>query len=204
MALPEPEGAELPEKPPEVELGVGRRLVRIFNPARGGWDRQRFFGPVKNMRFDHHPPPTRVHETYSVWYAASSLRGAVAEAFGRAGAIDRRVERRIIRAEVRRPLRLLDLLGVSARALGLTQEIAAGTQYELTRRWALQLYESYPFLHGMRWRGREVGSINYLLDDRASMERLEGRDWALGDPAVASRIARAAHDCRIPFDDRPG
>lgn len=203
MALPEPGEVELPEEPPEFELAIGRPVVRIFNPAWGGWDQQRFFGPVENTRFDHHPPPPRMHETFSVWYAASSLRGAVAEAFGRTGAVERRVERRIVLAEVRRPLRLLDLVGVSARALGLTQEAAAGTDYELTRRWARRLYESYPFLHGLRWRGREVGSRNYLLDDRATMDRLAGRDWDLGDPAVASRISRAAYDCRIPFDNHP-
>ncbi len=138
-----------------------------------------------------------MHTRHSVWYAAASLVGAVAEAFGRGGAIDRAAGLRVVKARVRGELRLLDLVGIAARAIALTQEIAATTDYPLCQEWARAVYDQYPNVHGIRWRGRQSGSLCVVLQDRAEMNRLEGESWAIVDPAVWPRIARAARECRL-------
>lgn len=188
---------ELPRRPKTVALTVGSRLLRVFDPRRGDWQTQRRFGPIADMRFDHHLLPTREHEDRSVWYAATSVRGVVSEAFGRTGLLDREAGHRIAVTTVARPLDLLDLVGVAARRVGLTQEIAATTQYETCQAWARSFYDQYRELHGIRWRGRQAGSLCVVLNDRASMENLEAVDYELIDPRVWPRIARAARDCGL-------
>ncbi len=187
----------LPPRPRVLTLSPGLILVRFYQPRRGEWSTRRRYGPLADMRFDHHPPPCRLHARHSVWYAAASLNGAVAEAFGRQGAIDRAADLRVVKAKVQGELRLLDLVGVAARAVGLTQEIAATTDYALCQEWARALYHQLPHVHGIRWRGRQSGSLCVVLSDRAEMESLDGESWALTDLAVWPRIARAARECRL-------
>lgn len=194
--LPAPP-ARLPPDPPILALPPGLRLLRFYKPARGKWPTQRAYGPVADMRFDHHPPPCRLHVDRSVWYSATSLRGAVAESFGREASIKRGARLRVVMATVRKQLRVLDLVGVAARSLGLTQEIAATTDCHACQEWARALYDHYPQAHGIRWRGRQSGSVCVVLHDRAEMARLEGESWSLTDPEVWPRIARAARDCRL-------
>jgi hypothetical protein len=149
------------------------------------------------MRFDHHPLPCRLHADYSVWYSARSLRGAVAESFGRQGAIDRSAGIRLVLAKVRQGMPVLDLVGTAARALGLTQEIAATTDYVACQLWARAFYDQYPIIQGLRWRGRQSGSLCVVLNDRAEMTQLEGKSWAITDPLIWPRVARAARDCQL-------
>ena len=189
--------ARLPPDPPVLTLRRGLELLRFFHPARGDWPTQRAYGPLPEMRFDHHPPPRRLHADRSVWYSARSLRGAVAESFGREGTIEADADFRLVRATVCGDLRVLDLVGAAARALGLTQEIAATTDYAACQLWARALYDQYPRVHGIRWRGRQSGSLCVVLHDRAAMDRLDGESWPMTDSRVWRRIARAARDCRM-------
>ncbi len=138
-----------------------------------------------------------MHAQFSVWYAGASLIGAVAETFGRQGAIDRTADLRVVMAKVQGELRLLELVGVAARTVGLTQEIAATTDYALSQEWARAIYSQLPDVHGIRWRGRQSGSLCVVLQDRAEMDRLDGASWTITDPAVWPRIARAARECRL-------
>ncbi len=192
-----PPPPRLPSKPRILTLPPGQVLVRIFNPRRGDWSTRRRYGPLADLRFDHHPPPCRLHDRHAVWYAGASLLGAVAEAFGRQGAIDRAADLRMVKARVQGGLRVLDLVGVAARAVGLTQEIAATTDYDLCQQWARAIYQQLPDVHGIRWRGRQSGSLCVVLQNRAEMSRLDGEDWSITDPAVWPRIARAARECRL-------
>ena len=192
-----PPPPRLSAKPRIVSLSPGRVLVRFYQPRRGDWSTRRRYGPLADMRFDHHPPPCRLHERHSVWYAAASLVGAVAEAFGRQDGIDRAADLRVVKARVRGELRVVDLVGVAARAIGLTQEIAATTDYALCQEWARAIYHQLPDVHGIRWRGRQSGSVCVVLQDRAEMSGLDGESWAIVDPAVWPRIARAARECRL-------
>ncbi len=196
MSLPRPPKT-LPSKPTVVTLRRGLSLVRFYDPSWGGWDAHRFYGPLPDMRFDHHTPPCGIHPTRSVWYAATSLRGAVAEAFGRTGILDRSANVRVVRACVEGSVRVLDLVGVAVRSVGLTQEIAVTTNFLLCQAWARAFYDQYPPVEGIRWRGRQVGSICVALKDRVTMTHLSSEDYALTEPEIWPRIARAARDCRF-------
>lgn len=187
----------MPLEPPVDILDPGKKLVRIFQPRRGDWAAQRFFGPLPDMRFDHHPPPCCLQDDHSVWYSSASLVGAVAEVYGRKKEIDRDSGHHIALAVVEKPLRVLDLLGVAAREFELTQEIGSSTEYATTRAWAREFYRLYGDLQGIRWRGRQSGSVCVLLDDRTSMTHLSARHWPITDLVVWPRIARCARACRI-------
>ena len=132
-----------------------------------------------------------------MWYSAASLRGAVAEAFGRHGFVDRTAGYRIVKAVIQHEIPVLDFLGLAPRALQLTQEIAASTDYPTTQSWARAIYQSYRNIQGVRWRGRQSGSMCILLHDRANMAQLEAESWSVNDPIVWPRIARAARECRM-------
>jgi hypothetical protein len=133
-----------------------------------------------------------------VWYASRSVLGSVAESFGKRGFLDRAAGDRIAVARVREPVRLVDLVGVAARRFGLTQEIASATDCERSQEWARALYELYDDLAGIRWRGRQAGSICVVLTDRAPMRSLGlESDYPVGDPSVWPRVARAAWRCGI-------
>ncbi len=197
MSLREPT-LPLPSKPRIVELPESARLVRFYDPSRGVWHARRFYGPLGNARFDHHPPPPSDHRTRSVWYASTSLRGAVAEAFGRLGLIDRDSGRKVVQARVVGAIRILDLVGTAARRLELTQEIAATTDYALCQSYARAFYDQFADIQGIRWRGREIGSINFVLNDRADMTALSPEvDEEIIHPDLWPRIARAARDCNL-------
>jgi len=188
----------LPAKPSIVELPLGSALVRIYNPSSGLWDSPRFFGPIDEARFDHHPRPKAVHATRSVWYASTSLRGAVAEAFGKIGLIDRFAGLRIVKAQCVGTLPLLDLIGVAVKKVKLTQEIATTTDYALCQSYGAAFYDEYTNTQGIRWRGREIGSINVVLNDRANMASLSPTlDEDITHLDIWSRIARAARECGL-------
>ncbi len=193
----DPPPPDLPAKPPTARLLPGDRLVRFYRPEHGPWDLRRAYGPLPWARFDHHRLPAGEDPERSVWYAARSLLGATAEAFGNLGFIDRGAGRRVVVARVRSPILLLDLVGVAARGLGLDQRIATSTEYPTCQAWARAVYERYPHLAGIRWRGRQAGAIAVVLTDRADLTSLEATaDFDLAHPAVWPRIARAAGRCR--------
>ena len=187
----------LPENPETLDLPVGLQLVRFFDPYRGRWDAHRFYGPLPDMRFDHHTPPCGLHPNRSVWYAAMSLRGAVAEVFGRTGILDRGSRVRLVQATIRSSIPVLDLVGLAARSVGLTQEIAATTDYVVCQTWARAFYDQYPNVQGIRWRGRQIGSLCIVLNDRTTMNHLTAEVLGLSEPEIWSRIARAARDCGV-------
>ncbi|HWM94570.1 MAG TPA: RES family NAD+ phosphorylase [Thermoanaerobaculia bacterium] len=197
MTLPSPP-ADLPPRPRLYKLAQGDLLVRFYNPAHGGWDALRTYGPLHELRFDHHLPPPGSSTNRSVWYAATSVLGAVAEAFGNNGFIDRGSGRRICLVRVREPIVVLDLAGAAPRAFGLDQRIATSRDYTSCQAWARAFYEGYPGIFGLRWRGRQAGAVCFALNDRTDMGSLEALvDRDVGDPEVWPRIVRAARRCRI-------
>lgn len=180
-----------------VVLSRELRLVRVYGPGRL-WNERRSYGPLSDTRFDHHRPPPGIDPDRSVWYASRALLGAVAEAYGKRGFLDRAAGDRVVVAQVVTPIPLVDLVGVRARRFGLTQEIAASTDYAPTQQWARALYERYDWLAGIRWRGRQTGSICVVLTDRAPMRNLKREtDLPVTDPSVWPRIARAAQRCGV-------
>jgi hypothetical protein len=179
------------------DVEPGSRLVRFYDPRHGSWNRQRFYGPLPGMRFDHQPPPLSVHPERSVWYAATSLIGAVSESFGDQGFLDQGSGRRVCVAKPRLSIRVLDLVGIAARVFGLDQRIGTELDSSLCQEWSRAFYDYYPDLQGIRWRGRQAGSICLALNDRVEMDLLElVMDHDIAHPDVWSRIvdtARRAH-----------
>jgi len=168
-------------------------LVRIYNPSYGTWKERRSYGPIPEMRFDHHPPPAGSASGRSVWYAATSLVGALSEVFGNEGKIARGSSRRICFVRLRISLTVLNLAGVAARAFGLDQRIGTDRDYAVCQEWARWFYDQYPEIQGIRWRGRQAGSICIVLNDRVEMDLLElVSDYDIVHPDVWPRIARAA------------
>jgi hypothetical protein len=150
------------------------------------------------MRFDHHGPPLSRHLDRSVWYAAMSLTGAVSEAFGDAGFLDPGSGRRICVASPRRSLRVLDLVGIAARAFGLDQRIGTELDSSLCQEWSRAFYDHYPGIQGIRWRGRQAGSICIVLNDRVEMDLLELLlDHDIAHPDVWPRIAASARRAHL-------
>jgi len=197
LNLPSPPPV-LPVNPPVHQLGPGEELVRFYNPKNGPWDRQRSLGPLPGLRFDHQVASPGASSGRSVWYAATSLIGAVAEAFGNAGMIDEAANRRLCKVRLRSQLSLINLVGLAARSLGLDQRIGTTTDYALCQAWARALYERYPESQGIRWRGRQAGSICVLLNDRADMSVLElVKDFPIGHGDIWPSIARAARRARL-------
>lgn len=185
-------------KPAIWTLEQGSKLIRFCDQTRGGWDAHRFYGPLPSQRFDHHAPPLCVSLDRSVWYAATSLVGAVAEAFGNLGVVDRACGRHVALVQIVRPLILMNLVGVSARRVGLTQEVGSSTDYAKTQEWARAFYDQCGTLMGIRWRGRQAGSICFVLHDRATMSDLAlVSDHNISDPRVWPRIVKAARACSL-------
>jgi RES domain len=150
------------------------------------------------MRFDHHEPPLGSRSDRSVWYAATSLLGAVAEAFGNLGFIDRGCGRRVCLVRLRRPIPVLDLVSAAPRAFGLDQSIATSREYATCQAWSRAFYDAYPQICGLRWRGRQTGTICLALNERTEERSLEAlSDHDIGDPEVWPRIARAARRCHL-------
>lgn len=124
--------------------------------------------------------------------------GAVAEAFGNRGRLDKTARRRVCVVRVRSPLVLIDLVGVGARSFGLDQRIGTVLEYTVCQEWARALYERYPSARGLRWRGRQAGSICVVLNDRAGMGSLELiANYHISHPRVWNQIGSAARRARL-------
>jgi hypothetical protein len=188
-SLPRPKAYTLPE---------GKTLIRFYNPVRQEWNTGRRYGPMRDQRFDHHPLPEGDHEIESVWYAAGSLIGAVAESFGRLKVIDKNCGRRICKVALSAPFNVVDFYGPGPRYLGLDQHICTTDHYEETQELARALYLQFVDLVGIRWRGRQVSSENVIFTDRADLAKLTLiSDHDISDALVWTRIANAARKCRI-------
>lgn len=172
--------------------------MRFYNPAHGPWDARRYYGPLPNARFDHHLPPLGLSPDRAVWYSATSLLGALAESFGNLRFVDQTSGRRICQVRLRSPLRVLDLVGVGARAFGLDLRIGSSLEYPRCQEWARAFYGRYNELWGLRWRGRQAGSVCFLLNDRAAMTAFEViADCDIADPSIWPRISRAARRAHL-------
>lgn len=193
MSLPPP--SVLPKVPRLSELSPGSKLVRIYNPVHGPWHRQRRHGPLPKMRFDHHLPAS---SDRSVWYAGTSMLGAICETFGDSGFLDKGSGRRICIVRLRLPLQVLNLVGTAARVFGLDQRIGTDRDYARCQEWARAFYDRYPAIQGIRWRGRQAGSICVALNDRVDMHLLGlAEDYDIADPTVWPGIVQAAHRARL-------
>ncbi len=201
MSIPDPP-SPCP-KPRVATLQPGTLVVRFFDPIRGPWHAGRTWGPKHDCRFDHHPLPVGPSQPESVWYAAvgkDALLGAVAESFGNPPQqIDKNGGRHVCMAKVvKTGLTLLDLRRTGPRRLGLDQRIGTSTDYGQTQKWARAFYLDHAVPVGIIWQGRQAGTENIVLNDRAPMGHLKALlNLDISDPKVWPRIAAAAQECMI-------
>ena len=95
-------------------------------------------------------------------------------------------------------LRVLDLVGVAARAFGLDQRIGTELDSVLCQEWSQAFYHHYSDLQGIRWRGRQAGSICIALNDRVEMDLLElVLDYDIAHPNIWPRIVSSARRARL-------
>jgi len=151
--LPEPPSAQVLAgiAPDPYIIRAGTELWRVY--AQGGkhpraWNAFRAYGPVKDMRFDHHEEPMRQQER-GVLYAASRIAICVAEFFQQGRTIDRhRGEPWLVGFTVKRDVTALNLCGTWPTRAGASMAINTG-RHDRTRRWSRALYDAYPDIEGL-------------------------------------------------------
>jgi hypothetical protein len=190
--------AVLPADPDEWVWRPGVPFVRIYHehPYRDGLG-ARTFGPLH--RFDPHvrdrrQQPREDPQGRGVLYLARDLATALAEAFsGQSPEVSVCPHARAGWVEPIAGIRLLDLTGNGAMAIGAVGTVATGAEpRRRTQRWARRIYEQYAHLDGIRYRGAHQGGESLVLWDRApTLHRPAGGDrrlWAVW-PHVAVALA---------------
>lgn len=212
--LPAPTTARVRDTPIEpgdvVVLEAGTPVVRIHRlsgPHPLAWNALRSYGPTSS-RFDHHPPPTRVHPrrriTYLTW-GPEAFVTALAEYFqhdgGGVAPFDLAFGDPVITTFVCAvELRLLDLAGGWVTRAGGNQAIRSGPR-GVCRDWARAIYRHHPGLHGLAY-GSSVwgpGQCIALWERGAAafpVAPLTTR--RLDDPAIAAAVADAEERLRPP------
>jgi len=174
-------------------------MVRVYHehPVHDGLA-PRTYGPL--ARFDphvrdRHQRPREDPNGRGVLYLARDLATGLAEAFP-----DQWPEVRICpnaRAswlQPPAPIRLLDLTGNGAMAIGAVGTVGWGNEpRRRTQRWGRRIYEQYPTLDGIVYNGAHQGGESIALWDRApELELRPGGDSKLW--TVWSRVVVALAD----------
>ncbi|WP_243622805.1 RES family NAD+ phosphorylase [Rhodococcus sp. ARC_M6] len=156
-----------------VRISTASLLWRIHS-ADGShvlpWNGFRGYGPL--LRFDHHPRPKADHAEFSIWYGASSPRGAFAEVFQGTRVIDRVDGAPYLSAvALDRPLELLDVGGFSGGTwpirLGCNRMLDSGPHLRV-QSWARAIHREYVNVDGIAYRGRFSGELCVALFERAA------------------------------------
>lgn len=146
-------------------LPAGSLLGRIHTTAGSyptSWQEFRFFGPT-GSRFDHQPPPRRVHPVRGILYAATAstdaagdpvpvLRTCLAEVFQTRQIVDlSRDAPFYVLFRSTRALRLLDLADSDwVTRAGGNAAISSGLR-ATARQWSRAIYRAYPTLDGIQY-----------------------------------------------------
>lgn len=207
ISCPRPQAGKMPQLH-RSDLTSAVQVVRIY-PQVGkhatSWNEFRYFGPISKMRFDHHPPPRRLHPGRGVMYGVPEqfdktdpLDVAVMEAFQSTGVLPVSVQSHWL--AIWRPTRKLALLDLAdsnwlARAGG-NAALTSGPR-GVAREWSRAIYREYPHIDGLIWKS-SVG-----LPGRALMLFERGRDavpedpalnWPLHHPMLSAPLSRIALD----------
>ena len=143
-------------------LPAGTPIARIHRLAGGyatAWNELRRDGPTTTSRFDHHPPPARVHATHSIaylTYGKTQFLGALAEAFQRRGGGVRPIDRvdnspAVTLFELADEIALLNLDSGWVTRAGGNQAITSGARGR-AREWARAIYAEHDDVMGLAYR----------------------------------------------------
>jgi RES domain len=185
---PEP---TLPKRLPLRRVLAGTRWMRIHVQARNAL----WFGPAPGRqpihRFDD--PAGR----FRVCYFGTTLEVSFAETFLRNPpirilALDDLAGRSIATVEVRRDLRLVQIHGSSLARLGVTAELASGSNYAGSQMWSRALWEHGDQPDGILYRSRHDDSaLCVAVYDRAKDGLAIVQDRSLAeDPQQLGRLLR--------------
>lgn len=179
-------------------LPTGTELWRIY--ARGGphptlWNTFRSYGPTLS-RFDHHFEPPRMQDR-AILYCAAAGPTCLAEVFQDTRTVDRSAhDAWIVAFELAEPLVLLELGGSWPTRAGASQAISSG-QRSRAQRWARNIYEAYPSVHGVRYpSSMNGGAPCAAVWERgiASLPSAPVFHRSLLDPALLTPLRNAAAD----------
>ena len=148
---------DLPKRLPSIRVKAGTRWMRIHAQGRNAL----WFGPGSGR-----PPIHRFDDPdgrFRVCYFGTTLEVCFAETFLRNPpvrilALDDLAGRSIATVEVRRELRLVPVHGPSLARLGVTAELASGSDYAASRLWSRALWEHTDQPDGILYRPRHDDS----------------------------------------------
>lgn len=164
---------------PEATLSTRRPLWRIHRRDRAPF----WFGSDGSGRFDLPPPG-------GTCYAAEEPLGAFVETFRAAGGVGPGdlAAVRLARLRTPRPVRLADTTVARARRFGITLEIGATPDYELTQAWARALAGAR--FGGVRYRVRHDPSARLVAV--ALFGDAGARDWPAESEALDDLLVTEA------------
>jgi hypothetical protein len=181
----------LPKRLPLRHVPAGGRWMRIhlqgtnalwFGPGPGGQPIHRFDDPAGGFR---------------VCYLGMGAEACFAETFLRNPpvrilALDDLAGRSVATVEVRRELRLVTMLGASLARLGVTAEMASGSDYDGSQIWSRAVWEHGDQVDGILYRSRHDDSaLCVAVYDRAKDGlAMVGDDCLTDEPQRLARILR--------------
>lgn len=183
---------------PDVKsLPKGAIVWRIY--SRGGahatsWNSLRHWGPLPNLRFDHHSEPPR-EQPRGIAYAALRVSTCFAEVFQETRTIERsRNQPWLVGFELARAVSLLDLCGTWPTKAGASMAISSGRR-DRARRWSRRSYEDYPRIEGLYYPSSMDGhQPAFALYERArrAVPVRPVFHRALADPGLTGAVLSAA------------
>ena len=181
----------LPERLPLRRIGIGNRWMRIHLRGRSPlWFGPGFGNPAIH-RFDD--PLGR----FGVCYFGTNSDVCFAETFLRNPpvrilALDDLADRSVSTFEVGRDLRLVAIYGSGLARLGVTAELASGSNYAASQQWSRALWEHKDQPDGVLYRSRHDDSaLCVALYDRAKDALAEVESHRLiEDPQYWARLLK--------------
>jgi hypothetical protein len=205
--LPWPDPAKVAAAEPAV-VTSDAVLWRLHTPAGEHplrWDELRSFGPLPSARFDpREPPPAdRADDstTTGVGYFGLDIPTCLAEVFQTRRLVDREAGVQLTAFRPTRRLRLIDLRGTYAIAIGASHLLNSGPK-DRCRAWALAIRHLHPRLDGLLYTGmagRDCVALHAPPGD--VFPALPAFTKPLADPGLDSFVADAAE--QIGYAVRP-
>jgi hypothetical protein len=181
----------VPKSLPIRRVRAGVRWMRIHSTTRDAL----WFGPGSGRRPIHRFDDPAGQ--FGVCYLGTTLEVCFAETFlrdppVRIVALGDLAMRSVATVEVRRDLRLVPLQGSRLARLGVTAEVASGSDYALSQLWSRALWEHNNALDGILYRPRHDDSgFSAAIFDRArdALEVVQEHSL-VEDPQKLARLLR--------------